>query len=93
MADPVAGEVAKKELPAEWFEHGHLTLAEHQYDALRDADGLVLVTDWKPFRNPDFHAIKKLMKQHVIFDGRNQYDPSFVMEFGFSYYGIGRGKS
>ncbi len=91
--DPVAGEVARRELPAEWFDRGLLRLAEHQYDALQDADALVLVTEWKPFRNPDFDKMKSLMKQAVIFDGRNQYEPDHMEELGFTYYAIGRGKS
>jgi UDPglucose 6-dehydrogenase len=51
---------------------------------------LLLVTEWRQFRYPDFSRIKQLLKQAVIFDGRNQYDPQQVRELGFSYYGIGR---
>ncbi len=91
--DPVAMEMAKKELPQAWFENGSLTLAEHQYDALKGVDALVLVTEWKPFRHPDFDAMKRLMKAPVIFDGRNQYDPARLAAQGFDYYGMGRGKS
>jgi len=65
-------------------------LAAHQYDALEGTDALALVTEWKPFRNPDFDAMKKLMRQAVIFDGRNQYDPAQVRDMGFEYFGIGR---
>jgi UDPglucose 6-dehydrogenase len=50
----------------------------------------VLVTEWKPFRNPDFDLLKKLMRKAVIFDGRNQYDPIAVRGLGFEYFGIGR---
>ena len=88
--DPVAAEVAQDELPKEWFEHGHLKLAEHQYDALPDVDALILVTEWKPFNNPDFDKMKDLMKSHVIFDGRNQYEPKLMHKLGFSYLTIGR---
>lgn len=88
--DPVAAEVAQEELPKEWFEHGHLKLAEHQYDVLPDVDALILVTEWKPFNNPDFEKMKKLMKSHVIFDGRNQYEPKLMHKLGFSYFTIGR---
>ena len=91
--DPVASEVARRELPAEWFDQGQLRLVEHQYDALQDVDGLILVTEWKPFRNPDFGKIRSMMKQAVIFDGRNQYEPEHMDELGFTYYAIGRGKS
>ncbi len=90
--DPVAHETARRELPAEWFDNGSVRFVEHQYEALEGADAMVLVTEWKPFRNPEFAAIKKALKAPVIFDGRNQYDPQQMAESGFEYYGIGRGK-
>jgi UDPglucose 6-dehydrogenase len=88
--DPVASEVAKEELPQDWFKHGHLKLVNHQYEALTDVEALVLVTEWKSFNNPDFDKMKELMKDTVIFDGRNQYDPLKMRESGFSYMTIGR---
>jgi UDPglucose 6-dehydrogenase len=88
--DPEAMEAARQELPKAWFERGLLTLARHQYEALDDVDALVLVTEWKPFRHPDFRAMKEMMKQPVIFDGRNQYDPKALAREGFTYTGIGR---
>ena len=88
--DPVASEVAKEELPQDWFKHGHLKLVNHQYEALTDVEALVLVTEWKSFNNPDFDKMKELMKDPVIFDGRNQYDPQQMRESGFSYMTIGR---
>ena len=88
--DPVASEIAKQELPKEWFKHDHLKLVEHQYDVLPDVDALILVTEWKPFNNPDFEKMKDLMKSHVIFDGRNQYEPKLMHKLGFSYLTIGR---
>ncbi len=88
--DPVASEIAHQELPKDWFENGHLKLAEHQYEALPDVDALILVTEWKPFNNPDFEKMKNLMKSHVIFDGRNQYEPKLMHKLGFSYLSIGR---
>jgi len=88
--DPVASEVAKHELPQDWFNHGHLKLAKHQYDVLSKADALILVTEWKPFHNPDFDKMKGLMNHPVIFDGRNQYDPKQVRNSGFEYFTIGR---
>ncbi|WP_020675862.1 UDP-glucose dehydrogenase family protein [Geopsychrobacter electrodiphilus] len=88
--DPVAMETARKELPAEWFESGALVLTDHQYDALQGVDAMLLVTEWKPFRNPDLNAMKRLMRQHVIIDGRNQYDPRLIRESGFDYTGVGR---
>lgn len=61
-----------------------------QYSAINNADGLLLVTEWHQFRNPDFDRIKKLLKQKIIFDGRNQYKPDKTIENGFTYYCIGR---
>lgn len=60
------------------------------YDAIENADALLLITEWHQFRRPDFLKIKKLLKQPVIFDGRNQYNPKELGELGFSYYSIGR---
>ena len=88
--DPVAMESAHAELPGEWFRNGRLRLAENQYDALKQVDALVLVTEWKPFRFPDFDLMKRIMKAPVIFDGRNQYDPAAMRRTGFTYQGIGR---
>lgn len=88
--DPVAFEVARQEFPAEDFSSGNLIFAEAQYEAAIDADALVLVTEWKPFRNPDFKALAKLLKNRLIIDGRNQYDPEQLKKFGFRYRGIGR---
>jgi UDPglucose 6-dehydrogenase len=88
--DPVAMENARRSLPRDWFSPGKLALVAHQYDAVAGADALALVTEWKPFRLPDFSALKKAMKQAVIFDGRNQYDPKEVRAGGFEYFGIGR---
>ncbi|NLC70842.1 MAG: UDP-glucose/GDP-mannose dehydrogenase family protein, partial [Desulfuromonadaceae bacterium] len=88
--DPVAMDNVRREWPAEWFDKGRLILTVHQYEALKNADAMALVTEWKPFRIPDFEAMKRLMKQPVIFDGRNQYDPEAVKAAGFEYQGIGR---
>jgi len=88
--DPVAMDTAQKELPGEWFASGALTLASNQYEAAQDADALLLVTEWKPFRNPDLDALKRSMKAQVIFDGRNQYEPDYITSEGFEYFGVGR---
>jgi UDPglucose 6-dehydrogenase len=64
--------------------------AENNYSALKDADALLLVTEWHQFRYPDFERIKELLKQCVIFDGRNQYNPDELQELGFEYFAIGR---
>jgi UDPglucose 6-dehydrogenase len=60
------------------------------YDALRGADALLIVTEWNEFRRPDFDRMKQLMKHPVIFDGRNIYDPEDMAARGFVYYSIGR---
>ena len=60
------------------------------YDALDGADGLVVFTDWQEFRNPDFQLIAAKLRQPVIFDGRNLYDPAYLRQIHFEYYGIGR---
>lgn len=88
--DPVAMDNARRVFPAQWFDEGRLVFTRHQYDALDGADAMVLVTEWKPFRHPDFGAIKRLLKTPQIFDGRNQYDPQQLERLGFAYVGIGR---
>ena len=67
-----------------------LEYAESSYGALRGADGLVIVTEWNEFRKPDFGLMKILMRQPVIFDGRNVYNPAKVRARGFAYHSIGR---
>ncbi|MHB1566829.1 MAG: UDP-glucose dehydrogenase family protein [Acidiferrobacter sp.] len=91
--DPVAGPAARQELPADWLARGTVTLAEDQYEALRGAEALILVTEWKSFRHPDFARMRALLKAPRIFDGRNQYDPVKLHELGFHYTGIGRSNS
>lgn len=65
---------------------------ESKYSALIDSDAMILVTEWKEFRAPDFYEIKQRLKNPVIFDGRNQYDADRLEELGFEYYQIGVGK-
>ena len=88
--DPVAMATAQQELPAAWFETGKLQLVANQYAALESVDAMLLVTEWKPFRNPDLDAMRRTMKQLIIFDGRNQYDPDSIRDIGFEYVGVGR---
>ena len=61
----------------------------HKYEALTDVDAMILITEWKEFRNPDFDEIKDLMKNPIIFDGRNQYNKDSLKDKGFTYYQIG----
>ncbi len=65
-------------------------LVRRAEDALQDADALLVVTEWKEFRTPDFDAIKAVLRQPVVFDGRNLYDPRLMKTLGFEYRGIGR---
>lgn len=81
--DPVA-----KETSLVYFE-GKVDYKENPYDALQDADAMLLVTEWREFREPDFDRIKSLLKQPVVFDGRNQYKPQNMSKLGFDYYSIG----
>ena len=70
-----------------------LILCEASGDALRGADALVVVTEWKQFRSPDFAMLRGALADHVVFDGRNLYEPAEVEAAGLAYYGIGRGRS
>lgn len=70
-----------------------LVLAATANAALQNADALVVVTEWKNFRSPDFQLLKSHLADGVIFDGRNIYDPESVEQAGLAYYGIGRGRS
>jgi UDPglucose 6-dehydrogenase len=63
---------------------------KRNYDALRGADALLILTEWNEFRRPNFDTIKRLLKRPVIFDGRNIYDPADLRKLGFTYFGIGR---
>lgn len=87
--DPVARDEARRI----YGDRPELILASSAMDALKGADALAIVTEWQEFRSPDFELIKRELRNPVIFDGRNIYDPNFVKRFGLSYYGIGRGDS
>jgi UDPglucose 6-dehydrogenase len=67
-----------------------INYVENEYDALDDADALLIVTEWQLFRSPDFNEVKKRMNQHVIFDGRNLFDTDTIKQKGFDYFSIGR---
>jgi UDPglucose 6-dehydrogenase len=66
-----------------------VTYVESKYDALKDADALILVTEWQEFRSPDFDEVKKLLKTPIFFDGRNQFDKVKMKKTGFEYFQIG----
>ncbi len=82
--DPKAMDHAKGTLPksVHWAKSG--------YEALQDADALLLATEWNEFREPDFNKMKSLMRRPLIFDGRNIYNPKTVKALGFEYVGVGR---
>jgi UDPglucose 6-dehydrogenase len=84
--DPVAMHEARRIFNNEI----RVTLADHPMAALDNADALVIVTEWKEFRSPDFTAIKQKLKFPLIFDGRNLYDPKTVKDAGLDYRAIGR---
>lgn len=88
--DPVARKTAQHEMPTEWLNSGRMTFADDQYQAIEATDAMVLVTEWKSFRHPDFNRMKAIMKSPIIFDGRNQYDRKLLCQSGFEYTGIGR---
>jgi UDPglucose 6-dehydrogenase len=64
----------------------------NKYSALIESDALILITEWKEFKNPNFHEISKLLKEKIIFDGRNQYSDEYLKDMEFEYYQIGVAK-
>ena len=84
--DPVAMIEAKRIFKDE----KHLSFVDTQDDALKNADALIIVTEWTEFRSPDFALIKASLKAPYIFDGRNLYDPKAIRLLGFEYFPIGR---
>lgn len=87
--DPVAMTEAKRIYGTD----PRIEFAESPTAALKNADALVVVTEWREFRSPDFSSIKAALKTPIIFDGRNIFDPEFVWKEGIEYYGIGRQQS
>lgn len=71
-------------------DNSHLEFVDNEYAALDGSDALIIATEWNEFKNPDFARIKKSLKQPLIFDGRNLYDPQRLQELGIHYYCIGR---
>ena len=82
--DPEAMEEAKK------IFGGRIQLASSNYGCIEGADALLIVTEWQAFRHPNFERMKSVMRQPVIFDGRNIYDPAQLRQLGFTYYSVGR---
>lgn len=86
--DPVAMENGKSYFKNSSYK---IKFCDNYYDTLKDADAMILVTEWNEYRKPDFEKMKSLMKTPVIFDGRNIYNPKLLKEKKFVYYGIGKG--
>ncbi|WEN13996.1 UDP-glucose/GDP-mannose dehydrogenase family protein [Rhodanobacter sp. AS-Z3] len=84
---------AQHETQRLYGDRSDLLLCDDAMSALQGADVLVVVTEWKAFRSPDFAAIRAALNEPALFDGRNLYDPTVVEEAGLAYYGIGRGRS
>jgi UDPglucose 6-dehydrogenase len=82
--DPEANESARRIFGE------RITYAGHMYDALEGADALVIVTEWLAFRNPDFPRMKQALKQPIVIDGRNLYDPAKMRQLGITYVSLGR---
>ena len=88
--DPVASNEARR-LYAN-AQHVHrLQFCKNAYEAAEGADALLIATEWKEFRSPDYERLKTLLLQPLIFDGRNLYDPALMQRLGFEYFAIGRG--
>jgi UDPglucose 6-dehydrogenase len=84
--DPAAMEETRRI----YGERADLLLVDSPMDALKGADALLIVTEWKVFRSPNFDTMKQLLKAPVVFDGRNLYEPQAMREMGFEYFPIGR---
>lgn len=83
--DPVAMDAAK-----EHYLHDTIDYSAEEYESLHDADALILVTEWLPYRRPDWAVVAERLKQKVVFDGRNMFDLERMESLGFEYYSIGR---
>ncbi len=82
--DPEAMNNTKKQY------QNRISFGEDQYDCLKEADALIIATEWNEFRTPDFNKIGSLLKNKAIFDGRNLFDLNFISELGFHYESVGR---
>jgi UDPglucose 6-dehydrogenase len=84
--DPVAATEARRLLG----DVSGLSIAETAVETLRGADALLIATEWKEFRTPDFESMRTALKTPLVFDGRNLYEPALMASFGFEYHSIGR---
>jgi len=92
--DPIALHEAQLAFEKDLKDYPHfltqIEYVDNYMDAANAADAVVIVTEWKEFRSPDFGMLKKNLKNPLIFDGRNLYDPELMNEWGVEYFGIGR---
>lgn len=84
--DPIAAENARQIFAG----NSNVEIVDDQYGICEGADALLVVTEWNQFRNPDFRRLKKLLKEPVLFDGRNLYSPAFMRKHGYEYFCVGR---
>ena len=85
--------IAMPEAARLYKDNAKFKVSRDAYEAVKDADALLIVTEWQEFRSPDFERLEELLSAPRIFDGRNLYDPALLARLGFEYYGIGRGKT
>ena len=88
--DPAVNVKTDNNFHQEWIKDKKLIFFDDYYKALKNSQALILMTEWRLFRNPNIAIMKQLMTNYYIFDGRNQYDPEYMRENGFIYKGIGR---
>jgi UDPglucose 6-dehydrogenase len=87
--DPEARHEATRHF-ADLLQSGRVTLCERNYDCLEGADALLVLTEWQPYRVPDFDRVRGALKEPVVFDGRNLWEPARMREMGFEYVSVGR---
>jgi len=88
--DPICNKITEKQFPKSWITKNKLIFFDDHYEALQNSNAMILVTEWKMFKNLNLTKMKKNMKQCIIFDGRNQYNPKILTKNGFQYKGVGR---
>ncbi len=88
--DPVASENYQKVMKEYPETEGKLHRVDDMYEVMKDCDGLVTMTEWREFKNPDYKQMQNLLKTHVVFDARNLFDTAKTIEAGFKYYAIGK---
>ena len=75
-----------------WGERVGFEMMQNPMQVAKDASALLVVTEWREFRSPDFTELRLTMKEPIVIDGRNLFDPVLMAEAGFEYVGVGRGK-